>query len=102
MAKEISNGIEKTLEVLNRRQTSELHASWQAIRNRLDSMLLSTNVLKTNDAMRACRTLDTMSTEERKSHIQNNWGPAYLGRAEPILVQLELLEKNIALNAESA
>lgn len=100
MAKDISNGVEKTLEVLNRRQTDELNASWRSIRNRLDSMLMSTNVLKTNDAMQSCRALDTMSTEERQNHIQGNWGPMYLDKARPILIQLEMLEKKIAADQE--
>ena len=65
-------------------------------------MLLSTNVLKTNDAMRACRVLDTMTTKERQNHILDNWGPAYLERAHPILVQLEVLEKRIAKDQEQS
>ena len=96
MAKDINTGVEKTLEILNRRQTDELNASWRSIRNKLDSMLLSTNVLKTNEVMQACRILDTMSTEERENHILGNWGSAYLGRAQPILMQLEMLEKKLA------
>lgn len=98
MAKSISNGIEKTLEAINRRQVDELHASWRALRNRLDSMLTSTNVLKTNDAMRSCRALDSMLTEEREKTILSNWGPSYLEKARPILLQLEILEKKITEN----
>lgn len=101
MAKDIQTGIDKTLEVLNQRQTDELNASWRDLRNKLDSMLLATNVLKSNEAMRACRVLDTMTPEERTQHIQGNWGPQYLERAQPILVQLEMLEKKLAAAKES-
>lgn len=100
MAKDIQTGIDKTLEVLNRRQIDELNASWRDLRNKLDSMLLATNVLKSNEAMQACRTLDTMSPEERTQHILTNWGPQYLERATPILVQLEMLEKRIQKDSE--
>lgn len=100
MAKDIRTGIDKTLEVLNRQQVDELNASWRDLRNKLDSMLLGTNVLKTNDAMRACRLIDTMTPEERVQHISANWGPAYLERAKPILVQLEMIEKRIKTDQE--
>jgi|GEM_PF-3311921 len=98
MAKNISNGIEKTIEAINRRQVDELNASWRSLRNKLDSMLMSTNVLKTNDAMRSCRALDTMSTEEREITILDSWGPSYLKKARPILLQIEILEKKITQN----
>lgn len=95
MAKDIATGVEKTLEVLNRRQVDELNASWRSLRNKLDSMLLATNVLKSNETMRGCRAIDTLSPEERIQHILTNWGPQYLERAKPILIQLEMLEKKI-------
>jgi len=101
MAKDISNGVEKILETMSRRETNELHASWRAMRNKLDSILLATNVLKSNDAMRGCRALDTMSQEERSQHILDNWGPLYLEKATPMLLQLVALEKNISRQAES-
>jgi hypothetical protein len=95
MSKDIQTGINKTIEALNRRQTDELNAGWRDLRNKLDSMLLATNVLKSNDAMRSCRALDTMTSQERSEHILRNWGPQYLEKAKPILIQLEMVEKRI-------
>ena len=96
MAKNISTGVEKAVQSLNQRQEDELNKSWRVLRNKLDSMLLSTNVMKTNEAMQSCRRLDTMSPEERATYIQQNWGPQYYAKAHPMLVQLETLEKKIA------
>jgi len=101
MSKDIHTGIDKTLEALDKRRTDELNASWRDLRNKLDSMLLATNVLKSNDAMQACRVLDVMTTEEREHHILGNWGPQYLEKARPILIQLEVLEKRIKAEKES-
>lgn len=102
MAKDIATGIEKTVEALNQRQDAELNKQWRDLRNKIDSLLLSTNVMKTNDAMRSCRQLDTMTPEERATFIQQNWGPQYFIKVHPMLMQLEMLEKNIETNeAES-
>jgi hypothetical protein len=88
---------------MERRKADEFNASWRDLRNKLDAMLLATNVFKTNDAMQACRVLDTMSPEERATHIQTNWGPQYFERARPILLQIETLETKIAqMKEESA
>jgi hypothetical protein len=102
MAKNISTGIDKTVEALNKRQEDELNKAWRMLRNKLDSLLLSTNVLKTNDSMRACRELDGMTPEERALTIQQKWGPQYYQKAHPMLVQLELIEKNIAATASDS
>lgn len=88
----IGNGVERVIEALKSQQSKEITESWRALRNRLDSMLISTNVLKTNETLSACRAMDNMSTAEREQHILKNWGPAYLERAKPILIQLQILE----------
>lgn len=95
MAKDIATGVEKTVEILNRQQTDELNNQWRSLRNRMDSILLSTNVMKTNEAMVACRKLDTMTPEERATLVQQYWGPQYYQKVHPILVQIELLERKI-------
>ena len=101
MAKDIATGIEKTLESLNRQQAEGLDKQWRELRNKLDSLLLSTNVMKTNVAMRSCRSLDTMTPEDRATCINTQWGPQYFQKAQPMLVQLEMLEKKIAAANEA-
>lgn len=98
MAKQvdIENGIEKAASALERRKHAEMSHQWRELRNKLDSLLLSTNVMKTNDVRQQCHKLDSMTTEERRIHIQSNWGPVYLEKSEPILIQIEALERHIA------
>lgn len=94
MAKDINSSAAAIAASLERR--FELQStSWRSLRSKLDSVLMATNVLKSNDSMKACQSLDTMTTEQRKAHILRNWGPMYVTKAEPILIQLELLEKQI-------
>lgn len=102
MAKDIATGVEKTVEALKARQEEGLNKAWRDLRNKLDSLLLSTNVMKTNDAMRSCRQLDTMTPADRATFIQTSWGPQYFNKAHPMLVQLETLEKRIATINEEA
>jgi len=98
MAKQvdIETGVEKVASALENRQRVEMSSQWRDLRNKLDTLLLSTNVLKTNDVRLLCHQMDTMGIEERRDHIRSNWGPIYLDRAEPILIQLQALEGHIA------
>ncbi len=74
----------------------ELHEkAWRDIRNKLDSMLIGTNVLKGDAARKSCLAIDTLSAEDRHAHILSNWGPNYAERARPLLHQLQVLEKEI-------
>jgi hypothetical protein len=93
---DIETGVEKAATALERRQRAEMSHQWRELRNKLDTLLLSTNVMKTNEIRQECLKLDTMDTEQRRVHIKQRWGPVYLERAEPMLIQLEALEKHIA------
>jgi|6_EtaG_2_1085325.scaffolds.fasta_scaffold61230_2 hypothetical protein len=93
---DIENGVEKAAAALEGRQRAEMSTQWRELRNKLDTMLLSTNVMKTNDVRQRCLELDGMTTEERRNHIRAFWGPIYLDRTDPILAQLQSLESNIA------
>lgn len=93
MSKNIANGVEQLikLEKANRQET--LSTGWKELRNKLDIMLLSNNVMKTNETTIACKALDNMSHEERIKYITSTWGPLYAEKATPILLQLQHLEK---------
>lgn len=92
---DIESGVEKAAAALEGRQRAEMSHQWRELRNKLDTLLLSTNAMKTNEIRQECLKLDTMNTEQRRTHIRQRWGPVCLERAEPMLMQLEALEKNI-------
>jgi hypothetical protein len=95
MAKNISDGID--LNILNdsfKRTIKEtiLQSGWKHLRSKLDSILMSNNVMKTNETINACKKIDQLSYEERLEHIASNWGPMYAEKAKPILIQLRQIE----------
>jgi hypothetical protein len=94
--KSIQTGIEKLIQHNNKRQTEQSDLQWRDLRNKMDSLLLRTNVLKTDEARKACLALDTMPPEERVEYIRSKWGPQYVQKVEPLLYQLAILEKHIA------
>lgn len=97
-SKAINSGVEK---IANNNTLASLNAiemaqkSWRDLRNKLDSILLSTNVVKGDEARKRCLALDTMVLDERISHIKTNWGSSYAERTLPLIHQLEVLEKQI-------
>ncbi len=98
-AKGISSGVEKIAEVnkaANNEALEGLGAKWREMRGRIDALLLSNNVLKTDEARRACLKLDDMTPQQRVDHIRTLWGPMYLARIEPMLHQLQILEHQMA------
>lgn len=101
MSNDIKTGIDKIAETMNFRSSEEIANSWRTMRNKLDSMLLASRALKSDDIMIACRLIDNMSTSEREQHILTIWGKLYLDRARPILTQLQILEDAIAKNQDA-
>jgi len=94
-ARDIQTGVERLAESLARSTTEDQTRQWRDLRNKVDSILLSTTTYKTDEVREACRELDTMSLEERRQLISQKWGPAYLQRVDPLLQQLESLEKKM-------
>jgi hypothetical protein len=97
MAKSIEDGVSKIAQLLKDNSSideQQLH-SWRDLRNKIDSLLLSTNVLTTNEAKQRCLEIDTMENEKRREFIATNWGPLYLQKVEPLLHQLNVLEIQI-------
>ena len=97
MAKNISSGIgrDMTHGQVNIKQIEQMSKSWKDLRNRLDIILMTNNVMKTNELRQKCLAMDGMSITERRAHILEHWGPLYLEKAQPLLQQLEILEQNI-------
>jgi len=78
----------KLTEFLNRGPTE----AWRALRNKLDSILLSGNALKSSEVQQLCAKLDGMTYDQRREHIVGHWGPQFLDRSLPLLHQLQVLE----------
>jgi hypothetical protein len=98
MAKGIHTGIEKMVKGVKpavQKQAEQLARQWQEIKNRLDIILVSNNVLKGTALRQKCLALDGMSYEERQQFIQEQWGPLYLQKTMPLLQQLDTLERAI-------
>ena len=101
MAKGISSGINKLAHQASGKASDKKHAEqlqrqWKELRNRLDTLLMSNNVLKGTELRQKCLALDSKSFEERQAHINEHWGPLYLQKVLPLLQQLDTLEKVIA------
>ena len=88
MNKEIVSGVDALAQSLNRDQTDQ----WRSFRNKLDSLLMSGKILKTDQVQAACNQLDAMNYTERLDYITKIWGPMYAQKAEPLLHQLQVLE----------
>lgn len=82
------------------KQTEQLSKQWKELRNRLDSLLMVNNFMRGNDLRQQCIVMDAMTTAERNAHIKKHWGPLYLERVQPIIQQLENLERIIGIGAE--
>lgn len=93
MSRSIANGVDKLLKSEKDNRTETLSAGWKELRNKLDIMLLSNNVMKTNETTKACKAIDQMTHDERINYIAGTWGPLYAEKSMPILLQLQHIEK---------
>lgn len=94
MAKGIANGINELVNQLSAKEGAQIQGQWRSIRNKVDSLLLSTNSMagRSDEIRKLCLQLDNMTPEEREKHITTYWGANYLARVEPLLHQLKILE----------
>lgn len=95
MAKSIANGVNKIVEIMGRKEAEQQDIQWRQLRNRIDSILMQTNILKTDEVRKCCQIMDNMTHDERVKHITEKWGTQYLHRVEPMLHQLNTLEAHI-------
>jgi len=91
-ARNIQNGVEQLAESMARNVSDDQARQWRDLRNKVDSILLSTTTLKTDEVRRNCQELDGMMPDERIKHINQRWGPAFLNKVTPLLQQLQILE----------
>jgi hypothetical protein len=65
----------------------------QNIRSKLDTILLSSKMMSIDKIRTFCQSLDTMTHDERVEAVKSQWGEAYLGKAMPVLMQLDALDR---------
>jgi len=90
--KSIQTGVDKITEALNKSTSESLTSQWRNIRNKIDSLLLSTTVLKTDEVRKACQEIDSMPADKRGAYISQKWGANCYQKVEPLLLQLRFLE----------
>lgn len=98
MPKNISTGIEQLVGKRStpaQKQLEQHERSWRDLRNKLDSLLIGTNVIKGDEIRKQCQELDSLDQAGRYNHINSIWGKLYADRSLPLLNQLESLEKEI-------
>ena len=88
----IANGVEIIKEALSDKKQFTLDSRWQDIKNKLDSILTSSNAMKSNEALVHCAKLNTMGHDERTKFINERWGSQCLGKVAPMLAQLHQIE----------
>ena len=95
----MSRGIDTGVNRLHKKRTEEqiqtdlINKTWHDIKHKIDGILMSGNTLKTQESIKECQALDCMGTSERISHIERRFGPQYLKLIQPLLYQLEAIEK---------
>jgi len=65
-------------------------------RGKLDSILLSNNLIKSDETRKHCIDMTTMEPGKREEYISQIWGPLYLEKAKPLLIQIQQLEEQLA------
>lgn len=94
-ARNIQNGVEQLAESMSRNVSDDQARQWRDLRSKMDSILLSTTTLKSDEVRRNCQAIDNMLPEERVTYINQRWGPAFLHKVEPLLQQLQVLEERM-------
>ena len=76
-------------------QIDQIASQLGIFRGKLDSILLSNNLIKSDETRKHCVEMIAMKPSKREEHILQIWGPLYLGKAKPLLIQIEQLENQL-------
>tara|TARA_R110000751_G_scaffold41702_6_gene97610 strand:+ start:3229 stop:3504 length:276 start_codon:yes stop_codon:yes gene_type:complete len=68
--------------------------SWKDIKCKLDSMLVTNNLLSSENTKLLCNQLADVEHNERINIILQYWGKPFKDKAMPLLLQLKCLEEN--------
>lgn len=67
---------------------------WEDTKSKLDTFLVSTHLLSVDELRNLCLQLN--DSKSRFEFISQHWGRIYADKSQPILLQLELLERELA------
>ena len=90
---QITNRKHRTEEEIQRDQVATQLGNF---RGKLDSILLSNNLIKSDETRKHCVEMTTMEPGKREEYILQIWGPLYLEKAKPLLMQIQQLEGQLA------
>jgi len=76
-------------------QIDQITSQLGNFRGKLDSILLSNNLIKNDETRKHCIEMIPMEPNKREEHILQVWGPLYLGKVKPLLIQIEQLENQL-------
>jgi hypothetical protein len=96
MSRDIKSGIEQLVAKSN--QNEQYNRSWRDLRNKLDSSLMLTNVLKGDAIRKLCLQLDSLNKNDRYKLIHDNWGVQQAEKSRTLLEQLDIIEREISKN----
>lgn len=95
-AKNIATGIDKIIGQRTDAKNIEVYErTWRDLRNKIDSLLLGSKVLKADLVRVKCQALDQLDQQGRYDHIMKNWGPQYATKILPLLQQLNTVEQQL-------
>lgn len=66
-----------------------MNQAQQAIKNKMDSILLSAKNGSSDNTHKLCRSMDAMTIDEKRVLIGQNWGQTALMKVEPLLIQYD-------------
>lgn len=89
MAKMIETGIKQIAAAAR----VEHEPQWQAIRNNLNSQLLSSHMVKSDECRQISLQLDAMSHSDRVDYITQCFGQQTLNKVMPLLEQMHRFEE---------
>jgi hypothetical protein len=66
-----------------------MNQAQQSIKNKMDSILLSARRGNSDHIHKLCRSMDSMTIEEKRELIRQHWGQPALQKVEPLLIQYD-------------
>jgi|TARA_R110000751_G_scaffold93925_2_gene183324 hypothetical protein len=67
----------------------------RALRSKMSSVLIQTNVVSSDTARKLSVELESMKADERFAFIESRWGKLYAEKVQPLLHQIKTLEDSI-------
>lgn len=92
----MNEGVEKLVQSQNEQQRALLEDQRIATKHKIDSILLSNAVLKSDEVRQACHKIDSLDNDEREAYITETWGPLFWEKVQPLVHQLNTIDEALA------